>query len=388
MTDQRAMPAAMNENPGAMGGIIGAPTSITAFVGRTPTGPSDTPAEVSSFGDFQHLYGGLAAGFPLTYAVQDFFLNGGSEAIICRLGAGAEALTSIDYLGDHDNKPGLYMLDQVALFNLLCIPPDTRDGEIGITVISAAAQYCATRGAMLIVDPPAAWTVSAQQQDWAALDPSKVLAGENARAAAIYFPRIVKEDLLNQDALAAFPPCGAIAGVFATTDAQVGVWKAPAGIQSGLSGIAGLEVTLSDSENGTLNSTGINCLRTFPNIGPVVWGARTMRGADAFADDYKYIPVYRLASYIRQSITASTRWTLFESNGPQLWSALRSSIDAFMAALLNQGAFYSYTLICDATTTTPADIEQGVVNITVMFAPIRPDEFLVISIQLPTAEST
>jgi phage tail sheath protein FI len=173
----------------------------------------------------------------------------------------------------------------------------------------------------------------------------------------------------------------------ARTDATRGVWKAPAGLDASLNGIRGLQANLTDAENGQLNPLGINCLRTFPTLGSVVWGARTMRGADQLADDYKYVPVRRLALFIEETLYRSTQWAVFEPNDEPLWSQLRLNIGVFMHDLFRQGAFQgqkpgdAYFVQCDSTTTTQSDINKGIVNIIVGFAPLKPAEFVVIYLQ-------
>ena len=165
------------------------------------------------------------------------------------------------------------------------------------------------------------------------------------------------------------------------------MWKAPAGLDAGFVGVAALTVTLTDGENGQLNPRGINCLRSFPTFGRVVWGARTLRGADALASEWKYLPVRRMALFIEESLYGGTKWVVFEPNDEPLWSQIRLNIGAFMQNLFRQGAFQgrspseAYFVKCDAETTTQNDINLGVVNIHVGFAPLRPAEFVVIRIQ-------
>jgi uncharacterized protein len=298
-------------------------------------------------------------------------------------GADSGLLQVSDYTGNQSSKTGMYLLEHANLFNLLCIPPDTRDGDTDPQVLVPAADYCALRRAMLIIDPPVAWLGHAKKGELDQLDPTvfQILEPLSARAAAVYFPRIIKEDVLMRNQLSSFPACGAIAGVFAATDAQAGVWKAPAGLDAGLNGVAGLEVTLTDMENGQLNPIGINCLRTFPVVGSVIWGARTLRGADQLSDDYKYVPVRRLTDYIEESLYRGTKWAVFQPNAEPLWSSLRLAINSFMADLSRQGAFYGYKVVCDSTTTTQLDIDRGVVNVLVMFAPVKPAEFVVLQFQ-------
>jgi hypothetical protein len=173
----------------------------------------------------------------------------------------------------------------------------------------------------------------------------------------------------------------------ARTDATRGVWKAPAGTEAALRGTQGLSVKLTDGENGQLNPLGINSLRSFPIIGRVVWGARTLRGADQLADEYKYIPVRRLALFIEESLFRGTQWVVFEPNDEPLWSQIRLNIGAFMQNLFRQGAFQgssprdAYFVKVDSETTTQNDINLGIVNIVVGFAPLKPAEFVVIKIQ-------
>ena len=286
------------------------------------------------------------------------------------------------------NKRGLYALDKADLFNLLCIPADPRDKDTDKTVYQKAIQYCAQRRAMLIVDSPNDWK---DANNITANNNQKLndlnLSGDAARNAALFFPRVNQADPLRGGQLDVFVPCGIIAGVMARTDTSRGIWKAPAGIDAALNGIQGLEVNLTDNENGLLNPLGINCLRAFPVIGRVVWGARTLRGADQLADEYKYIPVRRLALYLEESLYRGLKWVVFEPNDEPLWAQIRLNVGAFMQNLFRQGAFQgnspqqAYLVKCDKETTTQNDINLGIVNILVGFAPLKPAEFVILKIQ-------
>jgi phage tail sheath protein FI len=184
-----------------------------------------------------------------------------------------------------------------------------------------------------------------------------------------------------------FAPSGAVAGVFARTDASRGVWKAPAGLDATLVGVPQLSTPLSDPENGQVNPLGVNCLRAMPAVGPVVWGARTLQGDDRLASEWKYIPVRRLALYIEESLYRGTQWVVFEPNDEPLWAQIRLNLGAFMQNLFRQGAFKgktpqeAYFVKCDAETTTQNDINLGIVNIVVGFAPLKPAEFVIIKLQ-------
>jgi uncharacterized protein len=506
--------------------IVGVPTSITAFLGRAPRGPVNEPVTVTNFGDYQRMFGGLNLKSTMSYAVRDFFLNGGGQAIIVRLfkqksamnakadvgdsqfqaaspgtwangyyinvawvaadgqgsqlatdmmgaqvltrygsqfgelfnlhiydgnptpppnnatapkkspletianvtlkegtrrvdrvleqesellrvkslgqsvpkdgdlialdgGDDSDELDAATYLGSEADKTGLYALDKADLFNVLCIPPDTRDGNLDASIYPQVLEYCYKRRAILIVDPPIEW---AEKKETAAAEAKKNIdtlgiSGDYARNAMLYFPRVMEADPLRESQPDTFPGCGIVAGIMARTDATRGVWKAPAGLDATLNGIRGLQANLTDAENGLLNPLAINCLRTFPTVGSVLWGARTMRGADQLADDYKYLPVRRLALYIEETLYRSTKWAVFEPNDEPLWSQLRLNIGTFMHDLFRQGAFQgqkpsdAYFVQCDSSTTTQSDINKGIVNILVGFAPLKPAEFVVIYLQ-------
>jgi hypothetical protein len=294
----------------------------------------------------------------------------------------------VAYLGDENRKTKMHALDDVDLFNIMCIPPDDRHGDTSSAVYDGALTYCEARRAILIVDPPAAWNNRfALVSDPAGKLTNDInLTGQKARNAFLYYPRVQMPDIMHGGQIDTFPACGIIAGVFARTDARRGVWVAPAGLDASLGGVS-LEVNLTDRENGILNPLGINCLRVFQVAGRVVWGARTLRGADQLADEYKYLPVRRTALYIEESLYRGTQWVVFQPNDEPLWGQIRLNIGAFMNDLFRKGAFQggrpqdAYFVRCDRTTTTQNDIDRGIVNIVVGFAPLKPAEFVIIQIQ-------
>ncbi|MCZ8119331.1 MAG: phage tail sheath subtilisin-like domain-containing protein [Microcystis sp. LE18-22.4A] len=295
------------------------------------------------------------------------------------------------YTGDQDQRTGIYALEKIELFNIMCIPPDQRIAENNIDplVYTEALSYCFERRAMLIVDPPMKWLGEVKNGNISQLQPTDVgIEGPETINAAVYFPRVIKEDPMMKNQLDTFSACGIIAGIYAATDVTRGVWKAPAGLDAGILGINSLELKLTDQQNGVLNPLGINCLRTFPIVGSVVWGDRTLRGADILDSDYKYVSVRRLTLYIEESLYQGTKWAVFEPNNENLWSALRLSVGSFMESLSRQGAFYSYQVVCDKTTTTQRDIDLGIVNVLVQFAPVKPAEFVVIQIQQQAGQTT
>jgi len=298
-------------------------------------------------------------------------------------------LTVLDFLADQSTKTGLYALEQTDLFNILCIPPyrnPTDALDVDVNLVSSAASYCETRRAMLLVDAPKDWTSKSIART-KFTDTTVDNVGTRSRNAALYFPRLLKANLLRDNQIETFAACGAIAGMYAATDTNRGVWKAPAGIAATINGASGLSVLLTDAENGELNPLGINCLRAFSTAGRVVWGARTLRGADQLTDEYKYVPVRRTALFIEESLYRGTQWVVFEPNDEPLWAQIRLSVGAFMHNLFRQGAFQgstprdAYFVKCDKQTTTQNDIDNGIVNIVVGFAPLKPAEFVVIQLQ-------
>jgi phage tail sheath protein FI len=281
------------------------------------------------------------------------------------------------------DKEGLWALEKTDLFNLLCIPPFTADDDVDPATWNTAAAYCQRRRAMLLIDPPSGWN---SVDDVGDADILAHVVQRNPNA-ALYFPRIRAANPLKENRLETFVPCGAVAGVIARIDATRGVWKAPAGQEASLAGVQELAVPLTDGENGLINPLGVNALRTFRVAGRVVWGARTLMGADELASQWKYLPVRRLALFLEESLYRGSQWVVFEPNDEPLWSQIRLNLGAFMHGLFRQGAFQgttpreAYFVKCDRETTTQNDIDRGIVNIIVGFAPLKPAEFVVIKIQ-------
>jgi len=378
--------------------IAGVETSACAFAGRAPGGPLAAvagPVRVSSLAGFVDRFGPLDPACPMGAAVRDFFEQGGRHALILRLRHGVAtgddgaddagpALADADYIGGDGRDGALSMLRDAEGFDLLCIPPDGPGADTSPAVYRAALALCVECRAMLLVDGPAHWDdLPALLDDPAAAVDALGLGGEAARNAALYYPR-----LLPPGAAAGTPArvaSGAVAGVIARTDAAHGVWKAPAGREAVLAGVGALSVQVGDVAGGVLNQVAINCLRAFPGMGPVVWGARTMGGGDTMGDEFKYVPVRRLALYLERSVSRGIAWAVFEPNDASLWARLRQAVGDFMLALFRQGAFQGttprdgYFVKCDATTVTAQDRAAGVCNIIVGFAPLKPGEFVVLA---------
>jgi phage tail sheath protein FI len=272
------------------------------------------------------------------------------------------------------SKGGIYALENVDLFNILCVP-----GIADTSTLMDAAAYCESRRAFLIVDPP----TGQKPTDIEALVSGTAVPKSDH--AAIYYPYIQIGDPLT-GGLRLSAPSGTLAGIYARTDSTRGVWKAPAGTDANLKGVQQLEYTMTDGENGIINPLGANAIRLRNPYGIISWGARTLRGADDFASEYKYVPIRRLALYIEESLYRGTQWVVFEPNDEPLWAQIRLNVGVFMNTLFRQGAFEgasprdAYFVKCDHDTTTQADIDRGLVNIIVGFAPLKPAEFVIISI--------
>lgn len=524
------MPSTLNapgiyveELPSGVRPIVGVSTSDTAFVDWFPRGPEARATRVTSFDEFARVFGGLHAQSTASYAVLQYFLNGGAVAWVVRAGLeddaaagadlggtddnptlsvsaaskgswgnalrvavtegpeiggtstvnvvvaeadaagavvvreihraldptskadivravnGASSLVELADVEANDNAPkaaaggasgapadeadyvelengvdatvlkadgtaddaealgealaaALPALERIepAVFNLLCIPAAATLGDGFDDLVDVATEFCRDHYAFLILDPPLGEATTGD-------DMAGWFSGTDAPAgspnAAVYWPRLVVRDPLANGAPLDIGPSGAVAGIFARTDATRGVWKAPAGIEAVLAG-ADLGVTVNDGDSERLNPLGVNVLRTFPVVGNVVWGARTLVGADILASEWKYVSVRRTALYVEQSLRGGLAWVVFEPNDEPLWAQVRLNVGSFMQDLFRKGAFQgttpreAYFVRCDKNTTTRSDIDKGIVNILVGFAPLRPAEFVVIQIQQMAGQAT
>jgi len=283
-----------------------------------------------------------------------------------------------------DYRRAFDILDRdVDLFNLMILPKDADHNEATTASLwGPASVFCQERRAFLLIDPPENWN-SVQTATHPTNGVNNLRIGLVKDYSAVFYPRLaIRENGLN----VFVNPCGAIAGLMARIDAERGVWKAPAGTEADLRGVVGLEHRFSDRENGVLNPQAVNTLRIFPQ-GIVNWGARTLDGSDEIASEWKYIPVRRLALFMEESLYRGLQWVVFEPNDEPLWSQIRLNVGAFMNNLFRQGAFQgkspneAYFVKCDRETTTQNDINVGIVNILVGFAPLKPAEFVILSLQ-------
>jgi Bacteriophage tail sheath protein len=488
----------VEEIPSGVRTIAGVSTSTTAFVGRALRGRVNDPVIIHSFEDFEREFGGLWIESAMSFSVNQFFANGGGEAVIIRVFNGNVAASTANFtLADNEGPPnqldleaaspgvwandlkitadnatakpdlinltvrrgtdptpletlrnlsfdtksgafittvlkqrsaflrvkgtapaalkpnpditvtvtlpggndggivgfgnlvpnppdgtGIYALGKADIFNILCLPPpnDSFTETQYNDAYSAAATYCGEKRAMLIIDPLAVKPVDIIKT------PGNINTAFKENA-ALYYPAIRALNPLKPGIIEDFPPSGAIAGVWARTDVARGVWKAPAGTDTAVAGVQGLSESLNDADSGQLNPRAVNALRTFPTYGTIVWGARTLDGDDKIGSEWKYVPVRRIALYIEESLFRGLKWVVFEPNSEPLWAQIRLNVGAFMQGLFRQGAFQgktpadAYFVACDASTTTQNDINLGIVNIIVGFAPLKPAEFVVLRIQ-------
>jgi phage tail sheath protein FI len=322
------------------------------------------------------------SGAGVVVSPQQLTLSGGRDGQVLNA-AGAFLVPAAMFQGVAATRTGLYALEDVDIFNVLCMPEVAAMSALDTRAVYTAAEaYVESRRAMLLVDIPDTVRNLDQMQTW--MNNNDSLRDPNA---AVYFPRTMIPDPLNDNRPRSVGASGTIAGLYARTDTQRGVWKAPAGVDARLRNVASLDYSLTDQENGALNPIGVNCLRTFPVYSNICWGARTLDGADVLASDWKYVPVRRLTLFLEESLYRGTKWVVFEPNDEPLWSQIRLNVGAFMQDLFRKGAFQgssprdAYFVKCDGETTTQTDIDNGIVNINVGFAPLKPAEFVILRIQ-------
>jgi phage tail sheath protein FI len=375
----------IDELPAGVRRIAGVPTATAAFVGSGGPGPCDQAIHVHALTEFEQVFGAAVETDPIRLAIELFFANGGTDAVVVRAAA-----------QDGSEPPavrGLHALDGVERFDLLCLPglyadiPATELMTIA-AVLEAASRYCARRGAILLIDPPPDWRcvddVVSGTSSIRAITAS--VAGESAVA---FFPNLL---VATRDGLAPSAPAGAIAGVIARTDRSRGIWKAPAGVGATLAGTVGLENAINTSDAAALRDIGVNTIRQFPGTGIVPWGERLLSGATRDDPEWRYVNIRRLLIYLEQSIDAGLTWVVFEPDDEPLWASVRQSIECFLATLFRQGAFAgrtpdeAYFVKCGPDTMTQDEIDNGVVNIVVGFAPLRPAEFVTVQIQRRAAD--
>ena len=293
---------------------------------------------------------------------------------------------------------GLYALDEVADVNTIAIP-----GQGAPRTVNAGLSYCKTArthqdcffiGDMGVLSATAARAKGAAPDVQAVADAVSYATGSfggtpvnktDGDYGALYYPWLWSVDPIGtgRKPRILLPPSGFVAGIYARTDHTRGVFKAPAGSEAGVVGALAVASAVSDGDQDQLNPIGVNVMRALPGSGIVVWGARTV-ASDA---EGRHIAVRRTAIFLRASIRNGIQWAVFEPNDEPLWASLRSAIGSFLLTQFQAGAFQgskpddAFFVKCDSDTTTQADINDGIVNILVGFAPLKPAEFVVLRIQ-------
>lgn len=277
-------------------------------------------------------------------------------------------------------------LDPVTDVSLLAVPGEVAAGSSSLMDLGTA--YCANRPLQDIFYIGEAAALDESVDD--ALAFRKGLTAANSYG-ALYFPWVLGPDPTGRSRTPIpLPPSGYVAGLYARTDAARGVWKAPAGTAANLNGVVGLTAELGDVDHGVLNPAGVSVIRRLPGVGVVAFGARTVTTDQA----WRYIPVRRTAIMLRVSIHRGIQWAVFEPNDEALWSQLRLEVGSFMTTLFRQGAFAgasagdAFFVKCDGDTTTQADVDAGVVNLLVGFAPLKPAEFVMVRISQQAGQAS
>ncbi|NQV33159.1 MAG: phage tail sheath subtilisin-like domain-containing protein [Phycisphaeraceae bacterium] len=280
------------------------------------------------------------------------------------------------------------ILRKVRDVSILLVPGEywAKDGS-GNPIISATLAHCQKmQSRVVIIDPPPGFEL-----DQAATVGD--LSLPSSTYSVLYYPWVkVANPFYNAeknptaDKTVDVAPSSFAAGMWSRIDGKRGVWKAPAGMEAGLVGAAGLEYIIEDGEQDQLNPLGINCFRNMPGGGRVIWGARTL--ATKADPEWRYVPVRRTAIMIEQSIYGGIQWAVFEPNDHRLWASLRGNIGNFMNGLFRVGAFQgekasdAYFVRCNlGDTMTQGDIDAGQVIVIVGFAPLKPAEFVIVRIQ-------
>jgi phage tail sheath protein FI len=483
--------------PTAEHAIERVPTGVAAFVGRTLKGPVNQAVPVASFAEFQQIFGGLWQPSTLSYALEQFFENGGRRALIVRvangarpptitLPAGAGALrlialnpgsreylrASVDYDGIGEAEPdrfnvvvqrvrsagseliedqeifrrvsmlpdsgrfivdvllesrlvrvvgtvpaqrpdrsasgphgaivgyavsnpdgddggpltdydvigsasegtGLFALSGAQRFNLLCIPPLTRDNDLGLSTLLVAAKFCRERQALLVVDPPSAW-LSART----ALQAMRVWPFRSD-SAVMFFPRVQAFDRL-RGRIETFASCGAAAGLIARSDESWPVWSAAESEESILRPGLRPAVAVTESDRVRLMQAGINTLVSVRSSVRAPMSPRTLAAGGCGVSDWKYLSARRLALFIAGSIEEGTRWVTLEHNGPATWERAHNLVTAFLDELAEQGAFVgtspdeSHFVVTDARVNRPQTVAEGKFNLLFGFATSKPGQF-------------
>lgn len=364
-------------------------TSTAAFIGESKVGPVNKPVLVTNWSQFTKQFGDFASSDYLAHAVYGFFNNGGARAFVLNVGAEPAEKAEKGEKGDKAEKAearnraalyigtdggpgartGLKALEEIDEINIVCAP-----GQTDPVIQDAVLSHCENmRYRFAILDAP-------EVIEKGGVD--KLPKPRDSKYGAYYFPWVEVYDPIKGNIFQ--PPSGYMAGIYARSDGERGVHKAPA--NEVVRGALGLKYTITKGEQDLLNPKGINCIRAFPNRGIRVWGARTV-SSDA---SWRYVNVRRLFNMAEQSIEAGTQWVVFEPNDARLWKRVTRDLTAFLMRLWRQGALFGKTpeeafyVKCDEETNPPEVIDAGQMIVEVGMAPVKPAEFVIFRIgQMP-----
>ena len=365
----------ITETGGTAKTIVGVSMSTAVLIGTFPTGPKYTATKVRSLQECDRTFGGLRINQLSSLVIKQFFENGGKEIWVLSTGKKFSRTAS-------PLLKGLSLVAQIPSFNILVIPETTLlpDREAA-KVFQWAVPLIEKHRAVYLLDPPQQDALRQTVKDLAAWFRSQ--RGIRHPNLILYHPRIQIRSQGATPPTVTIPASGTMAGLFARFDETRGIWKAPAGTEATLQGVVGLERLLRSQDIELLSSANINALKQIPPSTYVAWGSRTL------SDDpeWKYVPVRRTAMFLESSIEQGTTWAVFEPNDEPLWAQIRQSVETFMQALFRQGAFQgirpqdAYFVKCGRETTTVAEQAAGHVNIVVGFAPLKPAEFIILTVK-------
>jgi phage tail sheath protein FI len=376
--------------------IEGVGTSVAGFVGAAPNPEArlDEAVAINNWSQFVREYVRDGdKGTDLANAVYGFFLNGGSRCYVVNTkaggaiagkGRGLDALAAIDEIaiiaapGRTDAASHGALLDSAELLKDRVAILDGPARVDDVEVLTRAADGNAPAAAGEGETPPTRGK-----------GPKPGERSRDSDYGAYYVPHLRGQDAIDPDLLVSIPPSGHMAGVYARTDSERGVHKAPANVT--IRGVQGLTQMFTRAEQDVLNPVGVNCIRFFTREGVRVWGARTLA---ASSSNWRYLNVRRLFNMIEESIAINTRWVVFEPNAGPLWKDIQRDVGAFLTLLWRQGALAgarpedAFFVKCDAETNPPEVVDAGQVVVVIGIAPVKPAEFVIFRIGQTAVGST
>lgn len=348
-------------------------SSTAAFIGQSAKGPENEAKLITSWAQFEKTFGSFADSKYLAHAVYGFFANGGGKCFVCSIGAEQEGQSDNDVtakLMGEDKGPalrtGINVFNNIDEISLIAAPGITSPEAQGVII-----DHCEKLGdRFAILDCEEEITTGLEEM-------YRPKASSNA---SCYFPWVQAYDPAKKENVYQ-PPSGYVAGLYSRIDASRGIHKAPA--NETLNGVTGLKYSLTKQEQSLMNPRGINLIRDFGDMGIKVYGARTVSNDP----EWKYINVRRLFLNVQQSLQKGTEWAVFEPNNETLWGNVKRNVAAYLKTLWKQEALVGSTpeeafyVVCDKSNNPQESIDLGILNINIGIAPVKPAEFINISIQ-------